>query len=111
MNRTLAENSLAIIKARIAEGDCPTTKPYPVEVLEELVVHFADRAGDAPDILAALEMVVADWPQFDTASESLRPGCQPEEDAAVNGADLVEWFGNWRRDVVIPAIAKMEAGS
>lgn len=48
MHSALADISLAKIKARIAEGDCPTIKPYSVEALEELVVHFAERAPVAP---------------------------------------------------------------
>ncbi|TIS37522.1 MAG: hypothetical protein E5W95_18085 [Mesorhizobium sp.] len=65
------------------------------------------REQGRPDLLAVLKLAVTDWPQFDVESSLRRPGCQ-EDDVDVNGGDLVEWFGNWRRAFVLPAIAKAE---
>ncbi|MER9768923.1 hypothetical protein NKJ09_22995 [Mesorhizobium sp. M0189] len=67
------------------------------------------REQARPDLLAVLKLAVTDWPQFGAAPALRSPGCQPEDDVEVNGGDLVEWFGNWRRAFVLPAIAN--AGS
>jgi hypothetical protein len=61
MHHTLAENSLALIKARIAEGDCPTTPPLSVEMLEELVVHFASPASQAAGEGAVVTLSRMGW--------------------------------------------------
>jgi hypothetical protein len=62
MHNEIAEVSLATIKARIAEGDCPMIKPYSVEILEELVVHFADLV--TPPQEPSEQKAVA-WREFD----------------------------------------------
>lgn len=51
----------------------------------------------APDMLAALRKAIDDWPTWD------------DQDEPVNGGDLVEWFGNWRKSA-LAAIAKAEGG-
>ncbi|MES0218007.1 hypothetical protein NKL07_21920 [Mesorhizobium sp. C280B] len=66
------------------------------------------REQARPDLLAVLKLAVTDWPQFDSAPALRQLGCQEEHDVEVNGGDLVEWFGNWRRAFVLPAIAKAE---
>ncbi|BCG83369.1 hypothetical protein [Mesorhizobium sp. 113-3-3] len=71
----------------------------------------AERQGPAvrvSDLLAVLKLAVTDWPQFDAPPALRQPGCQPDGETDVNGGDLVEWFGNWRRAFVLPAIAKAE---
>lgn len=55
-----------------------------------------DRANELECLLA---QAVEDWPQFDTDSAPLAPGCIAEEAEPVNGGDLVEWFGEWRAKV------------
>lgn len=50
------------------EGDCPTIKPYSVETLEELVVHFADLRAATAEMLAALKIVLEDFMTFHDAT-------------------------------------------
>ena len=50
-----------------------------------------------PDLLRLLTQAVADWPQFD-------------RDDDVSGADMVEWYGQWRRNVMA-CLAKIDVMS
>lgn len=61
----------------------------------ETMRNAAERVDSEGMLLAAVEA----WPQFDTTSEPLSPGCIPEESDAIDPAALVEWFGTWRGKV------------
>lgn len=66
----------------------------------EISCHNVEMPADpvrdaAPDMLAALRKAIDDWPTWD------------DQDEPVNGGDLVEWFGNWRKSA-LAAIAKAE---
>lgn len=74
------------------EASAPTNDGWSTAELQRI----REKANDLECLLA---QAVEDWPQFDTASAPLAPGCVAEEAEPVNGGDLVEWFGEWRARV------------
>ncbi|WP_378952137.1 hypothetical protein [Mesorhizobium sp. ANAO-SY3R2] len=111
---------LAALKAiKRARGNCGASpfEQAACNLMDDAIAMAegqATLAGNAAkpqahlDLLAVLKLAVTDWPQFDAEPALRRPGCQEDGDGDVNGGDLVEWFGNWRRAFVLPAIAHAE---
>ena len=97
------------------DGTCYDTETEEDHPFEPTEIPDGDWINDplgkaAPAMLAALRRALEDWPQFETDSAPLAPGCIADEAEPVNGGDLVEWFGQWR-DAVKDVIAKAEGGA
>ncbi|BAV52546.1 Uncharacterized protein MLTONO_p0076 (plasmid) [Mesorhizobium loti] len=102
----------AVMRCAKGELERPVTQRAPwgeaQRLVEAAIAKTEGVAVPVPDLLAVLKLAVTDWPQFDAAPALMQRGCQPDDETEVNGGDLVEWFGNWRRAFVLPAIARAE---